>query len=122
MTTESKAKMTTTTSSKSNKTPRLHSRFIVKESSAKMPNSCWGRYTHVGVIHCWGKYTHQLRVTAGQDVPWYSARNFDGKTARSASHREYARAVAAASRLERQYAAQLSAGYTQHLTEREDEI
>ena len=115
----------TTTTSKSSKTarqPRLHSRFIVKESAAKMPNSCWGRYTHVGVIRCWGKYTDQLRVTAGQDVPWYSARNFDGKTSRSASHREYARAVEAAARLERQYAAQLSAGYAQHLTERDDEI
>lgn len=26
------------------------SRFIVKTSSAKMPNSCWGRYGHVAVL------------------------------------------------------------------------
>jgi hypothetical protein len=98
--------------------PRLHTVFVVRESAAKMPNSCWGRYTHVGVIRCWGRYTDQLRVTKSQDVPWYSARNFDGLTERSASHIEYRRAVAAAERMREQYAASLAAGYVEHLSTR----
>ena len=102
--------------------PTLHTRFIVRESAAKMPCKCWGRYKHVGVIRCWGRYTPQLRVTASQDVPWYSARNFAGKTERSASHVEYSKAVRVAARMQAEYYAQIAAGYNEHLTERTDEI
>ena len=102
--------------------PTLHTRFIVRVSAAKMPVSCWGRDTHVGVIRCWGKYTNQLRVTASQDVPWYSARNFDGKTERCASSVEYRKARRQAEIMRVRYAEQLTAGYNEHLTERSDEI
>ena len=122
MATESKAKMTTTTSSKSNKTPRLHSRFVVRVSAAKMPSKCWGRYSHVGVIEVYGKYTAQLRETAGQTVRWYRSRLFAGTSDRCAASRAEDEALDVVRSLESRYAAQLTAGYAQHLTERCDEI
>jgi len=122
MATESRAKMTTTTSSKSNKNPRLHSRFVVRTSAAKMPNSCWGRYSHVGVIEVYGKYTAQLRETAGQTVRWYRSRLFAGTSDRCAASRAEDEALDVVRSLESRYAAQLTAGYAQHLTERCDEI
>jgi hypothetical protein len=126
MATESGADtMTTTTSSKFSKTarqPRLHSRFVVRVSAAKMPSKCWGRYSHVGVIEVYGRYTAQLRETAGQTVRWYRGRLFAGTSDRCAAARAADEALDVVTRLERRYAAQLSAGYAQHLTEREDEI
>ena len=92
-------------------TPRLHTQYIIRTSSAKMPSRCWGRYAHVGVLAVHGKYTAQLRDTASQELVWYRGRLFDGTSDRCARARAEDRAVDVVRSLERCYREQLTAGY-----------
>ena len=110
--------MTTST----NRTPSLHHTFSVRISSAKMPNTCRGRYVHVGVIECWGKYPSALRETKSQTVHGYCGRLNDGTSDRCASAVALRSRRALRDRLERQYAERLAEGYVEHLAERCDEI
>jgi hypothetical protein len=102
--------------------PRLHSEFVVRTSSAKMPSKCWGRYAHVGVIEVFGKYTPALRDTAGQKVRATWRRLFDGSSDRCARAVAERDAECYAEALARRYADGLAAGYVASLVDRVDEI
>ena len=106
-----------TTKSK-NRQPHLHTRYVVRVSSAKMPSKCWGKYVHVGVIAVHGKYTAQLRDTASQSVVWYRSCQFSGLTDRCASARAIRDAERAVRRHEAAYYEELAAGYLESLTTR----
>jgi hypothetical protein len=99
--------------------PRTHSQFIVRTSCAKMPNSCWGSYVHVGVIEVHhGHYTPQLRDTKSQTLRWYSGRNNSGTSDRCAAAVSWRAARAAATEMQQQYRAAMAEGYCAAVTER----
>lgn len=79
------------------------SRYVVKVSSAKMPNSCWGRYVHVAVLEV---DADAPRIHAIDDRPHYVRRivrawrnRCVGKTPRCASERAEREAYELAARL-----------------------
>ena len=104
------------------KSPRLHSTFTIRISAANLPNSCWGRYVHVGVIECWGKYTCALRETKSQTIHGYRGRLNEGTSDRCASAVALRSRRVLRDRLAQNYLASLSAGYIEALRDREDEI
>jgi hypothetical protein len=109
---------------KTNRTPRHHSVFVVRASAAMMPAKCWGRYQHVGVVEMWDGSTScaQLRNTRSQAIRWYRGKLFSGSSGRCAAALACVIAMGVARTLTRQYAADMAAGYVEHLAEREDEI
>ena len=68
---------------------RGETRFVVITSSAKMPNTCWGRYSHVAVLEVaedafWGLHAIDDRARSVKRIVqgWY--RLFHGETDRCA--------------------------------------
>ncbi len=52
-------------------------KYVVLTSSAKMPNSCWGRYGNVAIIETDGKTMPKQinsRHKAVISIPWYRGR------------------------------------------------
>jgi hypothetical protein len=82
-------------------------RFVVVESSAQMPSSCWGRYSRIGIVEMrragnipaalWTHGRGIVRVVSTWE------RMHVGKTSRCASERAWAKACALAERLDAEH-------------------
>jgi hypothetical protein len=104
--------------------------YIVKVSSAKMPNGCRGRYEHVAVLEVDPGVSSAAAITdhcrGVRRIAWYSGRNFAGRTNRCASKKAQERAYDIARRLSvkaRIATAELvDRLYSESLAERCDEI
>ena len=108
---------------KTAKSPRMHSKFTVRTSAAKMPNNCWGRYVHVGVVERWQPgHPPSLSDNSSQCVRAYKGRLFCGTSNHCAAARAADRMLDVAHRLQQQYTEHLTVGYEEHITDRQDEI
>ena len=104
--------------------------YIVRVSSAHMPNSCWGRYVHVAVLEVDPGVTHSPaiddRIRGVRRVVWYAPKCHVGSTARSASECAIAAAEAYAEKARRvawrKYLEAVDAAVSASLALREDEI
>ncbi len=102
--------------------------FVVKRSQSKMPNSCWGRYSHSAVLRvdAGGSIPGCIRDTRTAKVLWDSGPGFQGSTSRCQAERDNDRAYD----LAREYVASRNArvnnertiGYVEQMQNRSDEI
>jgi len=66
-------------------------RYIVKTSSAKMPNSCWGRYVHIAVLEVRDGVDWVDAIRLGPKVnrivqAWYNRQSGGPNSASAAAH------------------------------------
>ena len=77
-------------------------RFMVRVSSAHMPNSCWGRYENIAVLEVTSPIgtDHHIRETSECRIVHFWGKCNVGKTDRCAASKAYTAAVAMRSTLE----------------------
>jgi hypothetical protein len=71
-------------------------RYYVIQSASRMPNSCWGRYSHSAVVRVTGIDAPRptaIRETATAHVCYDSGPGFDGRSIRCAAYRAYEHAI-----------------------------